>query len=62
MEEEVIFILSGPHLYAECYKSGDQLIIDVKDNNDESLVESIRVNDRNKAMEVAFNATVGKYS
>ncbi len=58
--ENFLFILTGKYLFAEVYKSSEKIIIEVKDDLDESLVEKIYVNDEKEALIVAYNATVGK--
>lgn len=62
-EEELLFMLSGPHLYAECYLDAEEkMFVDIRDDGDESLIEKIPIesNDKKEALVIAFNATIGK--
>lgn len=60
-DSELLFILSGPYLYAEAYKTDDgKILVDIRDDHDETLIETVPVTSRHQALLIAFNATVGK--
>lgn len=55
-----LYTVQGEHLCADIFKTPEKIKIEVRDLENNDLVEKIYIDDQHDALEIARNATVGK--